>query len=386
MRKLVLATMLGLTTLVPTGPVTVAAADGLPVPVTNSPEGVPSLAGDVRYFAVPTRDETVLSEIEQDGGEVSRTSTHDGRYVVPAVAIDGSGSGLSADGGTLVLIRPRMRFPQQSTKLAVFDTNRLRRPELLTLKGDFSFDAISPDGSTLYFIEYLSRDPTDYAVRSYDLATGQLDPAPIVDADEPDEAMAGYPLTRESSPDGRWAYTLYDSPGHPFIHALDTQEATAQCIDLPETLSTRELYNAHLIVDESGSSLTVEGRSGPLAVVDTQTFAVGEPGEPAAPGTPADDGESWLLLAALGAGLLAIATAAIALLLPRRRAPAEVGERQAGLELGYVGAEGREGDAADLRPVPVAVAERGGDLAGVLPEAPDQNGGAGAGDAGAYRA
>ena len=47
--------------------------------------------------------------------------------------------------------------------------------------------------------------------------------------------MAGFPQTRATSPDGRWAYTLYEPAerDHPaFIHALDTKRGTAVCIDL----------------------------------------------------------------------------------------------------------------------------------------------------------
>ena len=45
--------------------------------------------------------------------------------------------------------------------------------------------------------------------------------------------MRGQPLTRATSPDGRWAYTLYDGAGkEPFIHALDTSTRSARCIDL----------------------------------------------------------------------------------------------------------------------------------------------------------
>ncbi len=93
--------------------------------------------------------------------------------MIPAVALDGSPGGLSADGTTLVLIQPRKRFPQRETHLAILDAQSLVLRERLTLRGDFSFDAISPDGSHIYLIQYLSpRDPTEYAVRAYDAVAG----------------------------------------------------------------------------------------------------------------------------------------------------------------------------------------------------------------------
>jgi len=74
--------------------------------------------------------------------------------------------------------------------------------------------ALSPDGATLYLIQYTSRrDPTRYEVRAYDLPRDRLRPGAIVDPREPDERMRGFPITRSTSRDGRWAYTLYDGAG-----------------------------------------------------------------------------------------------------------------------------------------------------------------------------
>ena len=88
----------------------------------------------------------------------------------------------------------------------------------------------------MYLIQYLSpRDPTSYRVRSYDLRRERLDPNPIIDPSEANDEMAGLPMTRATSPEGRSEYTLYDGAGgEAFIHALDTQRGTAACIDLPQ--------------------------------------------------------------------------------------------------------------------------------------------------------
>ena len=50
-----------------------------------------------------------------------------GWFSIPAVAYDGSPSGLSADGRKLVLISPRKRFPRRRTTFAVVDTRTLTR-------------------------------------------------------------------------------------------------------------------------------------------------------------------------------------------------------------------------------------------------------------------
>jgi len=77
---------------------------------------------------------------------VLRSRIIHGVLTIPAVAYDGSAAGLSADGTTLVLIEPRKSFPRAETTLVVLDTRALRVRTLVRLRGDFSFDAVSPDG------------------------------------------------------------------------------------------------------------------------------------------------------------------------------------------------------------------------------------------------
>ena len=119
-----------------------------------------------------------------------------GSFSIPAVAYDGSASGLTPDGRTLVLIAPRRRYPRKQTTFAVVDARRLAVRRVIRLKGDFSFDAISPDGRVMYLIQYDSRNFSNYAVRAYDLRAGRLYRQPVVDPREPDEAMTGVPVTR----------------------------------------------------------------------------------------------------------------------------------------------------------------------------------------------
>jgi hypothetical protein len=103
---------------------------------------------------------------------------------------------------------------------------------------------------------------------------------PVIDPREPDEKMQGVPVTRVMSADGRWAYTLYQSlDGAPFIHALDTAGRTAACIDLDD-LTNDDLSEARLVL--AGGTLRVDGAAGPLALVDTRTFAVRAPAPPRA--------------------------------------------------------------------------------------------------------
>jgi hypothetical protein len=63
----------------------------------------------------------------------------------------------------------------------------------------FSVDAISPDGRSLYVIEYPGEDLLDYHVRVLDTRTGRRDPRAVVDPRKPDEQMGGMPKWRGSS-------------------------------------------------------------------------------------------------------------------------------------------------------------------------------------------
>jgi hypothetical protein len=165
----------------------------------------------------------------------------------------------------------------------------LRPLGVVRLRGDFSYDAISPDGTWLYLIEYTSpTDPSRYLVRAYDLHTRRLLAAPVTDPREQTDKMRGSPLTRATSPDGRWAHTLYDGAGTtPFVHALDTTRRTARCIDL-DALAGSDLSRVRLLISRGGRTLTVRNARQPVVAVDTRTFELSTPPSEAAP-TPDGD-------------------------------------------------------------------------------------------------
>jgi hypothetical protein len=66
-----------------------------------------------------------------------------------------------------------------------------------------------------------------------DVATGLMRDAVIVDKRNLDERMGGWPITQAAHPSGV-VFTLYRGATRPFIHALNTREAWAVCLDLPE--------------------------------------------------------------------------------------------------------------------------------------------------------
>src|SRR5207302_9584779 len=88
------------------------------------------------------------------------------------------------------------------------------------------------------------------------------------------EAMTGLPVSRVMSPDGRWAYTLYDRPsGGPFVHALDTVGVRAVCVDLP-ALVHADFGAARLELAPGARTLRIMISGVTHAAVNTRTFAV----------------------------------------------------------------------------------------------------------------
>jgi hypothetical protein len=250
-----------------------AGADGLPVlNVDVGASGIAAPGGSVRYVTVTVGKQTVVEATRRDGGQIVRMQTWPGTWTIPAVAYDGSAGGLSADRRTLVLIEPRTGFPRAQTRLLVVNAHNLASATVILLEGDYSFDAVSPNGSRLFLIHYLSAvDPTRYEVRAYDVATRKLVAKPVVDPRDAAEKMRGNPLSRVLSPDGRFAYTLYDGNGHPFVHALDTAASTARCIDLVG-LPRQLLWSLRLHLGSGGKVLTVDRGTRTFASLDTRTW------------------------------------------------------------------------------------------------------------------
>jgi hypothetical protein len=278
------------------------AARGDGVPITNGDVGAGGITARgvaTRYLALRVPGGTLVMGIERRSGKILVSRFFSRPVTVTAVAYDGSGTGLSADGRTLVLVTPRTTFPAPRSRFTVLDTSTLRVRARVALKGDLALDAISPDGRRLYLIQTL-RDTTRYIVRAYDVAQRRLLPDPVVDPAEPDEPIRGFPVARALSRDGRWAYTLYGGGSDtPFVHALDTGGGRARCIDLDALAGPRELFDLRLAVARGGV-ITVRDRSArPLLRIEPRTFAVRPPRR------PIERSAGWVAPAA-GAGLLVL--------------------------------------------------------------------------------
>jgi hypothetical protein len=246
----------------------VARADGPPVLGYADPgASVRSADGTHRYLARPLTRLTVVKAISPTA-TVSRTIR--GSFAIPMVAFDGSLGGLSADGRTLVLTRPRTSFPDRTSVLALLDPERLSVVRVVNLGGDFAFDAISPTGRWIYLIQYSSASSGQYRVRALDARTGRLLPRDIVDPHDRGEQMQGVPLSRVTSPEGRWAYTLYGGAAMPFIHALDTTRRQARCIDVPAFPASVQPYAVRLRL--SGHWLAMMSGNRILRALDTRSW------------------------------------------------------------------------------------------------------------------
>jgi hypothetical protein len=269
-------------------PASSASAGGIPPTEAGAgPEGVVGPDGAFRFGALATGNGTVVSKTTIRDGRVLRAAVLQGRWTVPVVANDFTTGGLSTDGSTLVLTRAAPR----STTLAIVGTGHLAVRRTIELKGKWNFDALSPDASTLYLIHTTEPKASRYAVRAYDLRAGRLLRDPIVDPSEPNEPMRGYPMTRTTSPGGRWAYTLYAGGDHPFIHALDTVGRTSLCLDLPKR-AARHAWNSRLAI--RGARIQVLYRDRVIA------SAARRPQEASTGGGP-----PWAVALVLASGLIA---------------------------------------------------------------------------------
>ena len=239
--------------------------------------GVTASDGSVRYTARTAGSSTRVAATRVRDGHVLRVARVTGGFGVPAVTISGVSGGLSVDGRTLVLAQsPSYDAPSSESRFVVLSTATLRPVRTIVLRGDFAFDALSPDARTLYLIQHRSTSDASYAVRAFDLRAGKLLPKAIVDKSEADQAMRGFPVARATSADGTWVYTLYRRVNQkPFVHALNTRGRYAVCVDLPRQVADEWIWSAALDLTDGGARLVVRLATDATAfTIDTRTLRV----------------------------------------------------------------------------------------------------------------
>lgn len=254
-----------------------ALAAGGPMYTQQGGLGIAALVGPNRgahYVAVSTSSfETALITIGKDGS-VWNWPSFVGSYGIPMVTTRDPG-GLSRDGSTLFL--QSTNYGAGPTSFIVVNTRRMAMKDTFSLNGWYAFDALSPDGKTLYLTRHLNTTTgySRYVVRAYDLTRDRLLPGRIADRTQRSWVMQGDAMTRTTSADGRWVYTLYaNTGGYPFIHALDTVRGTAHCIGLPWKSADQNAM-ANVALTLHGSRLAVHWQSGrPWLNLDTRTWRV----------------------------------------------------------------------------------------------------------------
>ena len=192
-----------------------------------------------------------------------------GRWRLPTIGTDQVPVGVSVDGSTIALVPADDTAASATPATSRFAIVRhvsggqptrsrtapLELSKVIELPGSFDFDALSPDGEILYVVEHLDGATGAYQVRAVDIATGTLRDAVIADKRNIGEAMAGWPVGQVRRTDGV-VLTLYRGLEHPFVHALNTIDAWAVCIDLPASPSANDAAPA-----EWGLAAGPDGRS-----------------------------------------------------------------------------------------------------------------------------
>ena len=282
--------------------------------VAQGGHGILARDGKHRYVAVPIGGVTAIEEIAVRGGAVRGWAVLDDVYGIPQPTMSPAHlEGLTRDGRGLVVATVPVT---DRTSFAVINTGSMNITDRFELPGNFAYDALSPDGKTLYLTQHVDRgNPNRYVVRAYDLERGRLLSGIVADKTQPGWVMEGFATTRTTSADGRWVYTLFMRPGgYPFVHALDAVRGVAHCIGLPWTASDQgPLMRMHMTLTHGGKTLALQRPGGRTwLAIDTATWRIEHP--TAHSSAPGHFPTRWI---AVAAGLLAL-LAGVALVARRK--------------------------------------------------------------------
>jgi hypothetical protein len=224
--------------------------------------GILSKDGKNRFVALSAGGGTAIARIAVHGGAVRGWATLEGGWGIPQPTFTTRLEGLTRDGKSLIVGTVGAASPSQ---FAVVNTQNLRVSERFSLDGQFAYDALSPDGKTLYLSQYVDADNASrYVVRAYDLEHQRLLPGRVADKSQRGWVMEGFAVTRTTSADGRWVYTLFMRPGgYPFVHALDTVRGAAHCIGLPWRSGNQEaLMGMRMSLSKTEDALALHWKNG----------------------------------------------------------------------------------------------------------------------------
>lgn len=212
--------------------------------VRRLPWGVPSPDWSVVYrasavYRAEGLSSTVLRVLDAATGATLREHALAGPHVYesPVLGPLGDPIGLSPNGQWLALRASGVRSAFLVVAATPAASSARVESTALALDGDFSFDALSSAGTTLYLEEHLppGRPIDGYRIRAYDLNARSLVPGAIVDKSGTGGRMSGQRVAALPSGDGTWLHSLYVryDGSAPFVHALNLAERWAVCLFLP---------------------------------------------------------------------------------------------------------------------------------------------------------
>ena len=196
------------------------------------PLGTPAPDWSRLYIVVRGASNATLKAIQPSTGKTLDQIQVPAGFFLPDLNGLGPIDGISPNGRWLALTRQFFDLHGTTTSFLIGDSSLSHPFTQVDLLGDFQFDALSNDGSSLYLIEKM-KDTNHYQVRLYSLAGHSLATAPVVDKREPKEPMNGIRGSSVAAIGADNVYTVYIRDKGPFIHALPLQQPFAFCIDLP---------------------------------------------------------------------------------------------------------------------------------------------------------
>ncbi len=254
------------------------------------PAGAPRPAWSRIATITPDGDSTIVRDVIVQPGFGGPEVRVPGRWHLPTIGRDPVPVGRSLDGSTVALVEDAAAAGGKTSRFAILEHHFQDKPtqasdaplrllRIVELAGVFEYDTLSPDGRILYVIEHLDAAAGGaYRVRAVDVGTGVMRDAVIVDKANPDERMAGSAIAQVRRADGL-VLTLYDGPEHPFVHALNSIEAWAICIDLPAgSVSASSAADGgawDLAASSDGSTVYAASAGAAIVVqIDTREFSV----------------------------------------------------------------------------------------------------------------
>jgi sugar lactone lactonase YvrE len=239
------------------------------------PLGTPAPDWSRYYTMTPVAGSARLTALDPSSGRTIAEATIPRGYALPSLGYQGPTAGLSPNGQWLTLTDNGSTMTGKLVTTFLVGSSSLSSSfKAVHVDGDFSFDALSDTGQSLYLIQRMG-DPNHYQVRMLDVASGTLVEHPIADKREPNEPMNGIRGDSVADAQGAYVFTVYARQAGPFIHALPLDQPFAWCIDLPAKSASdmEEQFHWSLAFNHQRSILyAVNSSSGRIAEFDPSSL------------------------------------------------------------------------------------------------------------------